>query len=998
MQQSSTDVKTCYVYDDFGRLRYVLPPLAVDRLNNTVIITDDNDVLNKYAYIYKYDERGRVIKKKIPGCDPVTMIYDSADRLIFSQDGNQAKTGKWTFSIPDKLGRPVITGVVSKFNNTAITANNIQTKLITATFNAGNTTQAGYDIYINNSIVTLQDFTLLTVNYYDNYNFLQTLLDETADSINYQESEYGGSRWNSTTELLTGTRTYILDNSETYTTTAIYYDYKGQVVQTRSTNHLGGYDIAYNKYNFTGNVTSTQKEHTTKLPAQGKITEVYTYYYDHAGRPTETHYKLNNNNKIILAKNIYDELGRLIEKKRNGGSDTETFNYNIRNQITQIQSGAFVQNLYYNADPTGQNSYWNGNISYSTWTYDGYKHGFSYGYDELNRLTYTEFNNGNPNLPDLLYKEVFGHDKMGNITSLVRTREDLGRDIDDLEFTYNGNQITNIRDYAGSSGEYNIKEYHNRANETIEFEYDANGNMTKDLDREITKIEYNILNLPDKVTFANENIIVNLYDASGKKLSSGYLTKTGSNIEPRIAVDIISELATITTTTTTGRPILEATQLLDLILGNPLGASFSSASTNTTTSTPSSAPPPGTTTNPGIVPGTTTNPGIERFIKTYYEGYGTEYVGNIEYETEISNSILGSLSKEYSLNRIHNAEGYVVADNQYYYYRRDHLGNNREVWNANTGQIVQRTQYYPSGLPMESFDSDNAGLQPYKYNGKEFIEAHGYDMYDYHARGMYPAIMRFTTIDPLAEKYYSISPYAYCANNPINAIDPDGRLIIFVNGFDRRERLSAAGGQIVANQGGGSYGGSFVYSSNRDFQIKDNYGWEKVDEFYKRTYKDGNALYVSGSYEVGTSASTRYSDGIAKAQDLIAKIKSGEITLSDGETIKLVGYSMGAAYAAGMASVLANSEYKDLLQFVDYIAPHQPTGFKHPKGVKGRQIVSTKDWLAGSGAQIENIKDENYFGKSFGGFSDVRGHMLSGELNRFIQECINAGVTVTVYE
>lgn len=47
-------------------------------------------------------------------------------------------------------------------------------------------------------------------------------------------------------------------------------------------------------------------------------------------------------------------------------------------------------------------------------------------------------------------------------------------------------------------------------------------------------------------------------------------------------------------------------------------------------------------------------------------------------------------------------------------------------------------------------------------------------MYDYVARGMYPAIMRFMTPDPLVEKYYSISPYAYCANNPIKFIDPTG--------------------------------------------------------------------------------------------------------------------------------------------------------------------------------------------------------------------------------
>ena len=111
-----------------------------------------------------------------------------------------------------------------------------------------------------------------------------------------------------------------------------------------------------------------------------------------------------------------------------------------------------------------------------------------------------------------------------------------------------------------------------------------------------------------------------------------------------------------------------------------------------------------------------------------------------------------------------------------YHYRRDHLGNVREVWKATDAgaQTVQRTRYYPSGLPWEYQAGDSASLQPYKYGGKEFVEAHGLDMYDNHARWYYPAIMRTTTPDPLAEKYYNISPYAWCGNNPIRNVDPTG--------------------------------------------------------------------------------------------------------------------------------------------------------------------------------------------------------------------------------
>lgn len=67
------------------------------------------------------------------------------------------------------------------------------------------------------------------------------------------------------------------------------------------------------------------------------------------------------------------------------------------------------------------------------------------------------------------------------------------------------------------------------------------------------------------------------------------------------------------------------------------------------------------------------------------------------------------------------------------------------------------------------------GKQPYKYNGKEFVEIHGLDEYDSKARWYYPTIVRTTTMDPLAEKYYHISPYAWCGNNPIRKVDEDGQ-------------------------------------------------------------------------------------------------------------------------------------------------------------------------------------------------------------------------------
>lgn len=138
----------------------------------------------------------------------------------------------------------------------------------------------------------------------------------------------------------------------------------------------------------------------------------------------------------------------------------------------------------------------------------------------------------------------------------------------------------------------------------------------------------------------------------------------------------------------------------------------------------------------------------------------TDYVGNMIYENG-------------SLKRILPDGGYIEND-KYYYYIQNHLGNNRVVAQAD-GSVLQVSHYYPFGMTFTENNMGDSRVQPYKYNGKEFDGERGLNVYDYSARYMDPALGRFMTVDPLAEKFYSVSPYVYCGNNPINLIDPDGK-------------------------------------------------------------------------------------------------------------------------------------------------------------------------------------------------------------------------------
>jgi RHS repeat-associated protein len=163
----------------------------------------------------------------------------------------------------------------------------------------------------------------------------------------------------------------------------------------------------------------------------------------------------------------------------------------------------------------------------------------------------------------------------------------------------------------------------------------------------------------------------------------------------------------------------------------------------------------------------------------------TSYVGNKVYENGTLKRIL--------------VDGGYIEDGVYHYYVTDHLGNNRIVANS-SGTVVQSTQYYPFGMSFA--DAAGTGAQPYKYNGKELDQMHGLNLYDYSARYMDAAIGRFTTVDPLAEKYYSISPYAYCNNNPIKFIDPTGMSYIYnwtINRYEDKDGNEEVEWETVQN-------------------------------------------------------------------------------------------------------------------------------------------------------------------------------------------------------
>lgn len=171
------------------------------------------------------------------------------------------------------------------------------------------------------------------------------------------------------------------------------------------------------------------------------------------------------------------------------------------------------------------------------------------------------------------------------------------------------------------------------------------------------------------------------------------------------------------------------------------------------------------------------NRSLRRPDKGRLNHWKNNYLWEIGYLLNAIMNITGGYTYENgSLKRILVDGGYI-QDGQYCFFLTDHLGNTRVTAKAD-GTVLQTNHYYPYGLPFAEGIGDSD--QPYKYNGKEFDPTCGLNLYDYGARLMDPTLGgRFITPDPLAGDYYSISPYAYCAGNPVKFIDPDGRKIDF---------------------------------------------------------------------------------------------------------------------------------------------------------------------------------------------------------------------------
>ena len=512
---------TRYVYDDCGRLAWVVTPKGTAQLSDSQRYGLSDDFTKQNCYVYVYDGFGRTVEKHMPGREPEYMVYDLGDRLVMSQDGNlrdgvfSDQKPQWIIYRYDIFGRQTEQAVVT---DTSLQANSRET--LQEQFDAGQAPA----LYDSPTSQTLQQ------QVYDSYGNLPSKVRFLpADGMTTQivDGQKQSLLDNRVTGLLTYERLSEIEHgayAESYYHRAYYYDYKGRIIQTVVSDPDNNIHRTTNKYDFAGNVIAQRESYT-----YGNKTDSLdrTFEYDSRNRLLKETAQFNGGEQAVVAY-TYDDLGQLTGKTYGTGTYAihETMDYNLQGWLTEKSSELFDMTLgFYDTEKPS----YTGNITSWQWQHKGDTAGngpqnrYVFTYDDLSRLTNTDQYVNNEETRQNV-ERCLSYDHNGNLHAFIRYEN--GELTSNSTYQYDGNLLVSYRPHSvfeasdASSGGVIVTMSGidlPRPGSRL-YEYDANGNATRDYERELD-MTYNSLNLLEKVV-RNDTIVANYsYLADGMKLS-----------------------------------------------------------------------------------------------------------------------------------------------------------------------------------------------------------------------------------------------------------------------------------------------------------------------------------------------------------------------------------------------------------------------------------------------------------------------------------------------
>ena len=498
-------IDTYSVYDDYGRLRWVVTPEGSYLLSDSLTVPVDDDFAEKYCYVYTYNDRGLMTEKRMPGREAESMFYDKNDRLVMSQDGNLRAKKQWIVYLYDAFGR-------------------IEKQLLGT---KPDSTDGPIWAFENNPLFLYMTFTndptvpLLRSCTYDSYPS-----EVQAAGLDFQPIEGltatdGESlRYDNATGSLTYEKLAVLANDTItgYHQRACYYDYKGRVIQTVERDTEDGILCTSQRYDFVGNLIAQRESYTRA----GKTDDIdRTFTYDDRGRLLSETTQVNGG-ELAVVDYEYDELGRLAARRLGEGTSAiaEQSEYDIRSWLTKKSSELFDMSLGHS---------YTGNITSWQWQHkgdpsgDGPQNRYEFTYDGLSRLANTDQYVNNEKTRQNV-ERCLSYDRNGNLQTFIRYEN--GACVSNSTYNYSGNRLVSYRPGTvferedGDAGEIILPKKGIVFPLTVQLhEYDANGNVTKDWERGLD-MSYNCLNLLEYASDNDANAINYCYLADGTKLSA----------------------------------------------------------------------------------------------------------------------------------------------------------------------------------------------------------------------------------------------------------------------------------------------------------------------------------------------------------------------------------------------------------------------------------------------------------------------------------------------
>lgn len=539
---------TYNIYDDFGLLRYQIQPEGVKYLsNNSWSFAGSNGatILSEQCFQYYLDDKGRTTWKKSPGADPLRMIYDIRDRLVFMQDGKQAQisTPQWTTNLYDELDRPTISTLYntsktvsqlqSDINNassqTTVTITNSGSYSVTATLHLSPLSSTN----LNSSSTC----TVLKYVFYDDYTFnavksFNTNFTNTSAYSNSDPNVIPIATTARTISMSTGSMTRVL-GSTTFLSETKYYDERGSHIQRLEDNIKGGADVTTLQYHFDGRLLSTCNDHTAPGTDYSNFITLTKYIFDQIGRVSSIQKQFGSNSFKTISFYDYDDVGRIKTKHLDpgytagGNADLESldYSYNIHNQITGINKDYALKNpsnydkwghffgLYLgfdNRDNVFTNGNLTGQVTGALWNTQGddAQRKYDYTYDNAGRFIKAIFkekqHTGDSWSNSMMDFTVQGssngnitYDLNGNLLNMLQKGVMPGTGpiiVDELTYQYQHNSTTTqtysnrldkVSDAADPSINGSFGDFKDGGNgSNPDYVYDQNGNLVIDLNKD----------------------------------------------------------------------------------------------------------------------------------------------------------------------------------------------------------------------------------------------------------------------------------------------------------------------------------------------------------------------------------------------------------------------------------------------------------------------------------------------------------------------------------